>query len=249
MTTNQTIDEINIELEKAQSKDINIKIDPTIGTSVHFLDINIINEYGQLRTSIYHKPTAESYILPYTSDHPRHIHRNIPYAALLHAARLCSHVDDFNSERIRLDMSFLLNDYPPKFITKSFQRFFQLNNAIPVLQQLNEEVYQQLHHTLLFKQTRKERQLQTFMQDPVKFPKVLQTKIWNRKVMFPRYIFDSGLTNDFRKQFFEWWKKHYVYAGSEVNTVKIRLIPKLNRTLEHIFIHKKPPREMLTRMK
>src|SRR5271156_5884989 len=88
------------ELEQANNKDINIKINYTINTSVDFLDITIMNENSQLRTSIYHKPTTEPYILPYTSDHPHHIHRNIPYAALLRAARICSHVNDFNSERI-----------------------------------------------------------------------------------------------------------------------------------------------------
>lgn len=91
MTTNKTMEEINHQLQKAKDKDINIKIDPKIGTSVHFLDVTITNENGHLRTSIYHKSTAEPYILPYTSDHPRHIHRNIPYAALLRAARICSH--------------------------------------------------------------------------------------------------------------------------------------------------------------
>ena len=85
MTTNQTIDEFNIELEKAKKKDVNIEINSIISTSVNFLDVTIANEDGHLRTSVFHKPTAEPYILPYTSDHPRHIHRNIPYAALLRA--------------------------------------------------------------------------------------------------------------------------------------------------------------------
>jgi hypothetical protein len=161
MTTNQTIEEINIELEKAQNKDINIKIASTIGTLVHFLDVTITNENGQLRTSIFHKPTAEPYILPYTSDHPHHIHRNIPYAALLRAARLCSHINDFNTERIRIDISLLLNVYPPYFITKQFNRFFHLNNALPVLNQLNQEVYHRLHQTLLHQPTRREKQLYT----------------------------------------------------------------------------------------
>ena len=117
MTTNQTIEEINVKLEEAKNKDINIKIESTISTSVHFLDVTITNENGQLRTSIYHKSTTEPYILPYTSDHPHHIHRNIPYAALLRAARICSHVNDFNTERIRIDMSLLLNGYPVKNFT------------------------------------------------------------------------------------------------------------------------------------
>ncbi|CAF0840978.1 unnamed protein product [Didymodactylos carnosus] len=105
---------------------------------------------GQLRASIYHKPTSEPYILPYTSNHPRHIHRNIPYRALLRAARICSNVDDFNSERIRIDISLLLNSYPPNFISKQFNRFFHLNNTMPVLNQLNEQVYHRLHQKLLY---------------------------------------------------------------------------------------------------
>src|SRR5690349_9693184 len=98
MTTNETINDISMVLKTAANKDINIKIDSKIGTSVHFLDVTITNEYGQLRTSIFHKPTAEPYILPYMSDHPHHIHRNIPYAALLQAARICSDVSDFDAE-------------------------------------------------------------------------------------------------------------------------------------------------------
>jgi hypothetical protein len=72
---------------------------------------------GHLTTSVLHKPTAEPYILPYTLDYPRRIDRNIPYAALLRADRICSDVHDFTIERIRIDMSRLLNDYSPAFIT------------------------------------------------------------------------------------------------------------------------------------
>jgi hypothetical protein len=86
------------------------------------------------------------------------------------------------------------------------------------------------------------------MQDPVQFPEVLKVKIWDTKVMYPRFIFDSGLTNNFPKEFYRWWKKYYVYPGSNVNSVKIRLIPKTNRTLEYFLVYKKLSREMLTRM-
>ena len=120
MTTNRPIEEINVELNKPENKDVSINIQSTINTSVHFLDVTITNENGQLRISIFHKPTTEPYILPYTSDHPHHVRRNIPYAALLRAARICSHVNDFNSECIRIDMSLLLNHYPPNFIKKQF---------------------------------------------------------------------------------------------------------------------------------
>lgn len=177
MTTNQTLDEINIPLDRAKIKDMNIEIETTIGTSVNVLDVTITNDNGQLRTSIYHKPTGELYISPYTSDHPHRMHCNIPYAALLRAARICSCVEDFNSERIRIDMSLLLNQYPPPFITKHFNRFFQINKSMSLLDDLDQNVYRRLHHILLHQSTRREQQLSHVMQDPVKFPEVLKTKV------------------------------------------------------------------------
>ena len=149
MTTNKNIDEIHIELKKAKTKDINIRIDSKLDSTVHFLNVVITNENGKLRISIYHKPTAEPYILPYTSDHQRHTHHNIPYAASVRAARICSGVNDFNLECIRIDMSLLLNGYLPQFITQQFKRFFHLNNAISVFNELNEQFYSRLHQNLL----------------------------------------------------------------------------------------------------
>ena len=221
MTTNQTIDEITVELQKANSKDININISTSIGTSVHFLDLTVTNENGQLRTAIYHKPTTEPYILPYTSDHPRHIHRNIPYAALLRGARICSNVYDFNSECTRIDMSLLLNNYPPNFITKQFNRFFHLNNAQSLLTQLDVDTYRKLHHFSLHQPTRREKKLNQMMQNPIEDPLVLQPKVWNKEVMFPRYLFDSSLTCNLSTKFYTWWNAYYAFSGSPLAQVKV----------------------------
>ncbi|CAF1535766.1 unnamed protein product, partial [Adineta ricciae] len=245
MTTDQSIEEINIELEKANNKDINIKISTSINTSVHFLDVTVSNESGHLRTSIYHKPTTEPYVLPYTSDHPRHIYRNIPYAALLRAARICSTVEDFHSECIRTDMSLLLNKYPPRFITEQFQRFFQLNDAISISSQLNKDAYQRLHQTSLHQSTRREKKLNIMMYNPIENPLVLQPKVWNKEVMYPRYLFDSSITKVYSNQFYNWWKHYYAFPTSPLQQVKVILVTTTNPTLDQFFIHKKPPRTIL----
>ena len=202
MTTNRSIEGINVELNKAQDKDMNINIESTINTLVHFLDVTITNENGQLRTSTFHKPTTEPYILPCTSDHPHHVRRNIPYAALLRAARICSHVNDFNSECIRIDMPLLLDHYPPNFIKKQFNRSFHYNNALSVFNELNEEVYYRLHKQSLYEPTRREKQLGSMIQDPVRNPMVLKPKMWNSDMMYPRYLFDMGLTPHLPKQIY-----------------------------------------------
>ena len=244
MTTNDT-SEILIELEKAKKKDINLELESTIDTSVNYLDVTITNENGQLRTSVYHKPTAEPYYLPYTSDHPHQYHRRIPYSALIRAARLCSHVHDFNLERLRIDISLLLGQYPLKFITNHFLRPFQVNNAMPVFNALDAQVYQQLHRKLIDQTTDREKKMNIAKKDPVKYPAILQNKSWDRTVMYPRYVFESGPIATFSPQFHSWWKRHYQYPTSSVKNIKVRLLPTTNKTLNSYFIRKKPPQHIL----
>jgi hypothetical protein len=119
---------------------------------------------------------------------------------------------------------------------------------MPVLTQLNEDVYYQLHQTLLHQPTRHEKILTTMMQNPVENPLVLQPKIWNKELMYPRYLFDTSLTSNLPNQFYKWWKTNYAFPGSPVENIKVRIVANTNRTLESFFIHKKPSREIFTKM-
>lgn len=83
MTSDEDEHAIGQAIKKVGEKDVSIKINYEIGSSVNFLDVHIMNQNGELRTNIYHKLAAEPFVLPYHSDHPRHTHRNIPYAPLL----------------------------------------------------------------------------------------------------------------------------------------------------------------------
>jgi hypothetical protein len=248
MTTNETDDRIESVLLKARNKDKNIEIESTMGSSANYLDVTIINDNGRLTTKIYHKPTAEPYFLPYTSDHPHRYHRNIPYSALVRAARLCSSADDFKQERLRLDLSLLLSNYPPKMISNQFQRFFQVNQADLLLRQPNERTYEQLHHMLLNRTTTKTELLRTSIADLVESPSVLLTKPWDKSIMYPRFTFESGPQAHLASEFFSWWRKHYQYQHSPVKNIKIRLISQNRQSLANFFIHKKPSRTKLTRM-
>ena len=240
MTSNETITGIEGVLQKMQSKDINIKTTSAIDTMVHFLDVTIINEDGHLRTAIYHKPTTEPYILPYTSDHPVHIRRNIPFAALLRAVRICSHVEDFNHELIRTDMSLLLNKYPPDFLRKQFNQFLEINDVMLVLNQL--------HEILLQQPTRREKQLAKMIQYRIRTPIVLEPKIWDTQVLYSRYTFDTSVSTRFSDQFHEWWQTHYAFKESPLENLNVKLVANTNRTLEQYFIHKKPSAAFLSKI-
>ena len=81
----------------------------------------------------------------------------MPYVGLLRAARLCSHVKDFDAERLNMEMVLLLNEYLPTFISHHVKNFFNNFNVMSVCAELDTDAYQKLHHQLLHKPTRRER--------------------------------------------------------------------------------------------
>lgn len=248
MVTNEPVDEIKHELQTAKGKDGNIEIEVVIGTAINYLDVMLTNENEQLKTNVYHKPTAEPYYLPYRSDHPHRYHRNIPYSAILRAARICSNIDDFNQERLRIEVTLLLNNYPPQMISKEFLRFFRVHNTELLNKQLDDHLYQQLHAKLLRNSKQPTKASNYSIEEHVQNPRILQQKSYDRKLMYIKYNFQTGTTTKFSQQFFHWWHKHYAYTGSPVNNVQVRLLPKTNSKLEQLLIHKKPTREILQRM-
>ena len=248
MTTNETDEQIKPVLLSAKTKDKNIDIESTMGSSANYLDVTIINDDGRLTTKVYHKPTADAYYLPYTSDHPHRYHRNIPYSALVRAARLCSNYEDLKNERLRIDLTLLLSDYSPKMITNQFLRFFQVNNAELVLKQADEQAYRRLHQALLMRKKPTTTLNEPSIQHLVEYPSVLHDKPWDKSFMCPQYTFETGPRTQLSCEFYSWWKKHYHYPGSRVKDIKIRMRPKTNHSLANFLIRKKPSRAMLTRM-
>lgn len=245
MTTNRSFGEITKELEKAQERDINIKINPIIAESVHFLDVTITNENGQLRTSIYHKPSSDPYYLPYTSDHPRHIHRNIPYNALLRAARLCSNVYDFQTERLRIDLTLLLNGYPPHFISNQFLRFFQVNKVDLLIRTISQQAYENLHRNLLYNTTKNDTKIEITDETFIPHQKPSRRQQSSPNVMYTPYTFQTGSNPTLPQLYSKWWQKYYQYPGSPTSRIQIQYIPKTNSRLQNFLMQHKPPKSIL----
>ena len=96
-------------LDEANQFHPNIKLVRQIGTSTSFLDVYIENQNGTLATSVFHKEAAEPYIVPFKSDHPRHIFKNIVDTALMRAIRYSSTLSTFNEERRSIKLMLLYN--------------------------------------------------------------------------------------------------------------------------------------------
>lgn len=109
MTWNKSEKELKDLLDEANTWHPNIKLDYKISRSLPFLDILLTNKNGILFTSAYHKPAAEPYVVPFISDHPRHVFANIIQTALTHIARCSSTFATFNNERRYVKLLLLYN--------------------------------------------------------------------------------------------------------------------------------------------
>jgi hypothetical protein len=108
-TSNESIDTIQELLQDANKWHPNIKLQARIGTSVPFLDVLVSNHQGVLHTAVYHKPSAEPYVVPFLSDHPRHTFPNIIQTALVRAIRYSSTFETFTKEHIAVELMLLYN--------------------------------------------------------------------------------------------------------------------------------------------
>ncbi|CAM4973951.1 unnamed protein product [Rotaria socialis] len=145
-------------IEKANEFHPNIKLEANIGSCVSVLDLLIENRNGVLFTSLYHKPAAEPCVVPFISDHARHVFSNIIKASLLRAVRYSSTLDIFEKERRTIRLMLLYNGY----IDKNFRKFFTISisqiSMIPFMN--NEDQFLTMKRKLLAQPSVKERQTQ-----------------------------------------------------------------------------------------
>jgi hypothetical protein len=120
------------------------------------------NQNGILAKSVYHKEAAEPYIVPFNSDHPRHVFNNIIDGALLRTMRYSSTVSTFNEERPSIKLILLYNalvilvvlllvllttlfsfSYPPRYIYNRFMKFstLRISFIIPLLETENDFIF------------------------------------------------------------------------------------------------------------
>ena len=109
LTSNESFEKIEEMLNEANNFHPNIKLTGKIGQCVTFLDVQINNNNGNLFTSVYHKPTAEPYVIPFKSDHARHTFGNIVQGALTRAVCYSSTPKEFDDERRYIRITLLYN--------------------------------------------------------------------------------------------------------------------------------------------
>ena len=91
-------------------------------TSVSFLDILISINGSRLTTSVFYKPTDSHSYLLFSSSHPNHTKRSIPFSQFLRLRRICSEDEDFQTKSCEMRNFFVQRGYPTSLLDTAFSR-------------------------------------------------------------------------------------------------------------------------------
>ncbi|CAL8084913.1 unnamed protein product [Orchesella dallaii] len=90
---------------------------------ISFLDLNInLDENNKISTSIYRKPMSKHEFLHFSSNHPKHLLKSLPYSSGLRVIRSCSDNETKNKELELLMSKFSLRGYPNTILKPIKQR-------------------------------------------------------------------------------------------------------------------------------
>ena len=149
LTWNQTTSEYHKVFDNLSAKDTNIQFKMEVGFQIQFLNITIENRKGTLYTNVFHEKTIQKYTLPYViGGHTQIVHDHWLQSALIRAVRYCTSMDDFNLERIYLEVTCLANGYSLEFIEHRINHFYSYFNVKSLRLTLNQEIYDKLRDRL-----------------------------------------------------------------------------------------------------
>ena len=91
-------------------------------TNIPFLDVSVsLTNDGSISTDLYTKPTDKHQHLLYSSCHPLHTKKAIPFSLALHLRRICSTDATFNTRAAQLTTYLLKRGYSRNFVTKQIR--------------------------------------------------------------------------------------------------------------------------------
>jgi len=98
---------------------------------VNFMDVTVSKDKeGKLHTTLFTKPTDAHLYLHYTSYHPTHQRKSIPYSQAIRIRRICSDMDEFKRCTQQLFENLIARGYPKKLVRQAINKASQTDREI-----------------------------------------------------------------------------------------------------------------------
>jgi hypothetical protein len=236
-TWNRSLDELQEILKLMTSKYNHLNFDIHIQEKLTYLDIYLENRHGQLYSRIHSRQNhQQSYTLPYTSNgNSIRKHSHWLRSSLIRAVRYCTTVEDFNQERIYLEMTYLANGYSYEFIQKQIQHFLICFNGkiIP----LDQRSYEKFRHRLF-----------NFMSEQRQYMEKKQDSFKKNQRFHLSYICDNmSPTSQFNKRLRQILSQNIPLHDLkfESNKLQIDITPKYQYSLNALLSRQRPSHPLL----
>jgi hypothetical protein len=126
-----------------------LPIQVSIGKSIHYLDMEIIQYNGILRTKIYRSSLTEPYTLPYLINYPLDQYASLIRDHLIHAIQSCTNIEDFQDQHLFIYSICLVNRFPLDLIVDCVNNFFNEFNPSKLNYQYDEKTYKSLRQCVM----------------------------------------------------------------------------------------------------
>lgn len=191
-TWNQSLDELHEILQKMSSQYHHLDFAVNIQQELIYLDISLENRHGSIYSCIHHPQNRQQYTLPYISNgNSIRQHSHWLRSSLIRAVRYCTTVEDFNQERIYLEMTYLANGYTNEFVEKHIEHFFKQFHGKELQQlPLDQSLYEKFRHRLF-----------NFMSEQRRFILKKQEATYKNRRSHLSYLYDNiGPKGKFNKK-------------------------------------------------
>ncbi|CAF1550694.1 unnamed protein product, partial [Adineta ricciae] len=192
------MDNLQTTFNELKQQHPNIEISTSLGLNVNFLSATLENKNGNLYTYMYHDPTIQPFLLPYIAHHPRLGHRQWFRFALIRAGLYCVCYEDFEEERVHIEITFLANGYSLAFVQDQLKQFLIRLNPSSGEQpmDLNRGTYTSLRIQML----RHFRQKNVHLEERQE----LENK---HQLVELYYLYDWGSRHEFNQYFYPHWTR------------------------------------------
>lgn len=198
-TMNESDEDLHIRLKELNDQNPDVPLTITRDYQIHFLDVYIANENGILHTHVYRNMKIQPFLLPYSAEHPRKLHRQWFRFRVARAVQYCPSFHDFQDEYLEIKLTFLANGYSMEFIqflwTQFIQRFKPFN-------------YVYIHNAMNYKALRQQVFRYYFMQKANAKRDYEQERLTTLPTSISfYYLFDWGNRIEFNQKFLKLWSE------------------------------------------
>ena len=108
----------------------NFTLKGEVGREVDFLDVHMSLDDGQLKTSVFIKPTDSKRYLNRRSDHSSHVYRGIPFSQFRRAVVICSDDTERQKSIDYMEKKFLDSGYSPSELQECKTKALALDSYV-----------------------------------------------------------------------------------------------------------------------